>query len=184
MTLAGRLALLLIASPGGMFAAHVIAYRALRAARRRPSAHSSAMVGIAACFIAFVVVGAAMTWMQIAASAAIAVAALAYLIATYAALSILYLDIVNIAETSLHMHLLLEIAWNDRLSMAELIDKYNPAHMVGERLERLTALGQVRREGDRYFLGNQSALRLSKTMDVWRRIIGLPTTPAEAQSER
>ena len=31
--------------------------------------------------------------------------------------AVLYLDIVNIAETSLHMHLLLEVAWNDRLSL-------------------------------------------------------------------
>jgi hypothetical protein len=79
------------------------------------------------------------------------------------------------------MHLLLEVAWNDRLSLSTLIDKYSPAHMVGERLDRLTALGQVRRDGDRYYLGgNRSALIISACVDAWRTVLGMPTSPDEA----
>jgi hypothetical protein len=184
MTAAGTLALLLVASPLAIFIVHSIAYRAMQAAGRRPTAHTSAIAAIAFCFVVVLLAGALLTWSSVGTSWVTAACACLYIAATYAAMSILYLDVVNIAETSLHMHLLLEIAWNDRLSLERLTDKYNPVHMVAERLERLAALGQVRRDGDRYVLGNRSALRLAKTMDVWRRIIGLPTTPDEALSRR
>jgi hypothetical protein len=175
-----RLALLLAASPAGMFLGHVAAYRGMSAAGRRPTAHTSAIAGIGLCFVALLAAAAAVTWTDVSSSVAIAAAALVYVAATYAALSILYLDIVNIAETSLHMHLLLEVAWNDRLSLARLIEKYSPAHMVGQRLDRLTALGQVRRDGDRYYLGgNRSALMISRAVDAWRTVLGMPTSPDE-----
>jgi hypothetical protein len=178
--LASRLALLLAASPAGMFLGHVAAYRGMRAAGRRPTAHTSALAGIVLCFVALVAAAAAVAWADVTSAMTIAAATLIYVVATYAALSVLYLDIVNIAETSLHMHLLLEVAWDDRLSLARLIDKYSPAHMVGARLDRLTALGQVRRDGDRYYLGgNRSALMISRAVDAWRTVLGMPTSPAE-----
>lgn len=177
MTLAQTLVLLLVASPAGMFIGHVVAYRALAAMGRRPTAHTSAFAGIAIAFAALLVVAGALTWTAVSSSWLTAACAALYVAATYGALSILYLDIVNIAETSLHMHLLLEIAWDDRLSLRALIEKYSPAHMVGERLGRLTAMGQVRREGDRYHLGDRSALRLAKAVDLWRHVLGMPTEP-------
>jgi hypothetical protein len=183
--LASRLALLLATSPAGMFLGHVAAYRGLRAAGRRPTAHTSAIAGIGLSFVALVVATAAMAWADVTSSLLAAAATLIYVTATYAALSVLYLDIVNIAETSLHMHLLLEVAWNDRLSLSTLIDKYSPAHMVGERLDRLTALGQVRRDGDRYYLGgNRSALIISACVDAWRTVLGMPTSPEEPREPR
>jgi hypothetical protein len=178
MLLVSRIALLLAASPVLMFLGHVLAYRGLTAAGRRPTAHTSAIAGIALSFVAVAVIAAAWTWTDLTASALTAVSTSLYVIGTFGALAVLYLDIVNIAETSLHMHLLLEVAWNDRLSLARLIDKYSPSHMVGERLERLTALGQVRRDGDRYFLGsNRSLLRIAKLVDAWRILLGMPTSP-------
>ena len=184
MTVPGTLAVLLLTSPAGIFIGHIVAYRALRAAGRQTSAHASAIAGIALYLLVLAAIAAALTWGRVTDSWVTAISAAAYVMATYGAMSVLYLDVVNIAETSLHMHLLLEIAWDDRLSLARLIEKYSPARMVEERLARLIALGQVRRDGDRYLLGNRSALRLAKTMDVWRRIIGLPTSPEEALSGR
>ena len=61
----------------------------------------------------------------------------------YGALGILYIDIVNIAETSLHMHLLLELAWSGGVPMADLLDRYSAERMIAARLERLTSIGQV-----------------------------------------
>jgi hypothetical protein len=178
LQIASRLALLLAASPAGMFVGHVAAYRGLSAAGRRPTAHTSAIAGIGLCFVVLVVVAAAVAWADVSTSFVAAAATLIYVAATYAAFSVLYLDIVNIAETSLHMHLLLEVAWNDRLSLARLVDKYSPAHMVGARLDRLTALGQVRRDGDCYYLGgNRSALMISRCVDAWRTVLGMPTSP-------
>jgi hypothetical protein len=178
MSLASRLVVLLLVSPAVMFLGHVVAYRMMRAAGQRPTAHTSAFAGIALSLAAVIVIGAAWTWTDVTASAEIAIESAIYVVATFGALSVLYVDIVNIAETSLHMHLLLEVAWNDRLSLDRLIDKYNPAHMVGERLERLTAMGQVRREGDRYYLGdNRTALLIATCVDAWRRVLGMPTSP-------
>jgi len=129
-------------------------------------------------FVAVVVIAAAWTWADLTASALTAVSTSLYVIGAFGALAVLYLDIVNIAETSLHMHLLLEVAWNDRLSLDRLIEKYSPSHMVGERLERLAALGQVRRDGDRYYLGgNRSALIIASAVDGWRTVLGMPTSP-------
>ena len=180
MSLAARLVLLLAGSPAAMFAGHVIAYRGLTAASRRPTAHTSAIAGIGVGFIAVAVAVVAWTWRDLTMSWSTAFASCAYVVATYGALSVLYLDIVNIAETSLHMHLLLEVSWSDQLPLERLIDKYSPAHMVGERLDRLTALGQVRRDGDRYYLGgNRSALRIASAVDVCRRVLGMPTSPGE-----
>jgi hypothetical protein len=179
MSVAARLVLVLVVSPVGMLIGHVIAYRGMRAAGRRPTAHNSALAGIGICFVATVAIAAALTWADLRDSLPTAAASAIYVVATFGALAILYLDIVNIAETSLHMHLLLEVAWNDRLSLERLIEKYSPAHMVGERLDRLTGLGQVRRDGDRYVIGDRSALRLGAAVDVVRRVLGMPTSPAE-----
>ena len=178
MPLVPRIALLLAASPILMFLGHVAAYRGLSAAGKRPSAHTSAFAGIALSFAAIVVIAAAWTWGELTASALTAASTVVYVIGTYGALSVLYLDLVNIAETSLHMHLLLEVSWNDQLSLARLIDKYSPSHMVGERLERLTAMGQVLRDGDRYRLGaNRTALFIARAVDAWRTVLGMPTAP-------
>ena len=177
MTLVQTLVLLLVASPAGIFIGHVVAYRGLTAMGRRPTAHTSAFAGIAIAFVAVMLIAGAITWTAISSSWLTAAASAVYVAATYGALSILYLDIVNIAETSLHMHLLLEVAWDDRLSLQALIEKYSPAHMVGERLGRLTAMGQVRHDRDRFYLGDRSALRLAKAVDLWRNVLGMPTEP-------
>ena len=178
MSPVARVVLLLLLSPAGMFVGHVIAYRGMRAAGRRPTAHTSAFAGIALCFVAVLGVAAVVLWKDSLTSFSALTSFAVYIVATYAALAIFYVDLVNIAETSLHMHLLLEVSWNDRLSLARLIDKYSPSHMIGERLERLIAMGQVRREGDKYFLGNNSsALTIAKAVDVWRTVLGMPTSP-------
>jgi len=169
--------LLLLLSFPGMFVGHVIAYRALRAAGRQPTAHTSAFAGIALTFAVLVVTAAVLLWKYVLSLAAFAAFGI-YIVATYGALAVFYVDLVNIAETSLHMHLLLEVSWNDRLSLARLIDKYSPSHMIGARLDRLTAMAQVRREGDKYFLGsNRSALTIAKAVDAWRTVLGMPTSP-------
>lgn len=169
---------LLIASPLVIFVMHAAAYRALRAAGRRPTAHTSA---IAAIGLALVATLAGALWLTRADADPLSrVCGLAYTCAVYGALAVLYLDVVNIAETSLHMHVLLEIAWSDRPSLDGLIARYGAERMVAERLDRLTALGQVRLVDGRYQLADRSALRLARVVDAWRMVLGLPTSPAEA----
>jgi hypothetical protein len=110
------------------------------------------------------------------------VCAMAYVGATYVALAILYVDAVNIAETSLHMHVLLEVMWTDRASLAGLVERYSAERMIATRLERLVSLGQVRVVNDRYYVANTSALRLNRLIDLWRTVLGLPTSPQQVHA--
>jgi len=171
--------LLLLASTPGIVICHMLSYRLMRAAGRRPSAHTSAFAAIAICGAALLLAVGLLTADVLSASPSTAVCLLAYVLATYGALAVLYVDVVNIAETSLHMHLLLEIAWSEQPSLEHLVERYSPGRMVEERLHRLTALGQVRLSDGRYQLANRSALRLARAIDLWRTILGLPTSPEE-----
>jgi hypothetical protein len=171
--------LALVASPLGMAIGHMLSYRLMRAAGRRPSAHTSAFVAIAGCGVVLLAVIGGLTWSIWSESWSTIACLLGYVLANYGALAVLYVDVVNIAETSLHMHLLLEISWSDRPSLERLVARYSPARMVEERLDRLTALGQVRLVEGRYYLANRSALRLAQVIDRWRTILGLPISPDE-----
>jgi hypothetical protein len=172
------LLLLLVLSPILMFAAHAIAFRAMDRMGARPSAHSSAFVALAAAFAALVLVAWRLGAFDTSQGLATALCGFAYVVVVYGALSILYIDVVNIAETSLHMHLLLELAWTGGVAMADLLERYSADRMIAARVERLTSLGQVRITGDRCYVGNRSTLHVASAIDAWRVVLGLPTTPS------
>lgn len=176
MTNLGRLLVLLIASPVVIFLVHGLAHRLLDRPNRKVSAHSSAFVAIA---IGFGLLLAAVGWLRVLAGGSLldTLGGLCYLAAVYGALAVLYLDVVNVAETSLHMHLLLEIAWTGRVEVKDLLDRYSASRMIASRLHRLASLGQLRVDDGRVYLGNRSTLRFNAVLDVWRRILGLPTDP-------
>jgi hypothetical protein len=168
------LLLLLVATPPLMFAAHAVAFRVLDRSGAKPSAHSSAFVAL---LVTFALV-AAVAWQL-----DVSLCGFVYLAIVYAALAVLYVDVVNIAETSLHMHLLLELAWSGGVVLADLLDRYSAERMVAARLERLTSIGQVRVENGRCYISNRSALYLAATVDAWRVVLGLPTTPPQPATE-
>jgi hypothetical protein len=166
----GSLLLILAAAPVLMFAAHAIACRVLRRAGAAPTAHSSALVALVSAFVPV----CALAWRLGA-----PLCGYGYVAIVYGALAILYIDVVNIAETSLHMHLLLELAWEDGVAAADLLDRYSADRMIAARLDRLTALGQVRIAGGRCHIGNRSTLYFAAAIDAWRVVLGMPTTPPE-----
>lgn len=176
MTALATLLVLLVASPLVVLVLHVVAHRALDRPHRKVSAHSSAFAAIG---IGFVVVLASAWALGVftQGSALETVLTLAYICAVYGALSVLYIDVVNVAETSLHMHLLLQIAWAGRVEMAALLERYSAARMIASRLHRLASIGQLRVADGRCYLANRSTLRFNAVLDVWRRILGLPTDP-------
>lgn len=176
MTNLARLLVLLVASPLMMFVLHAIAHRALDRPHRKVSAHSSAFAAIG---VGFLMLLAAAWWLGLLAtgSAVDLVLALIYICAVYGALAVLYVDVVNVAETSLHMHLLLQIAWAGRVEMAALLERYSATRMIASRLHRLASIGQLRVVDERCHLANRSTLRFNALLDVWRRILGLPTDP-------
>ena len=170
----GRLLVLLLASPLLMFVAHAIAYRVLDRAGTKPTAHSSAVVAIGGAFLG---VAAAAWYLDVSACGYV------YFGAVYAGMAILYVDVVNIAETSLHMHLLLELAWTGGMNLADLLDRYSAEKMIAARLERLESIGQIRVVEGRCYLANRSTLHFSNVLDLWRTVLGLPTTPPYSEAE-
>jgi hypothetical protein len=161
----GPLLVLLVSTPLIMFAAHAAAFRLLDRVGARPTAHSSAFAAL---------VGALVPVCAIAWALGVSWCGFVYLAAVYAALSVLYLDIVNIAETSLHMHLLLELAWGGGTPAEELLDRYSPERMVAARLERLVSIGQVRIEAGRCSIASRSTLHVAAAIEWWRKVLGLP----------
>jgi len=165
------LLVLLAAAPVVIFVTHAAAFRALRAAGARPTAHSSAAVALACAFAAV----AAAAW-TVGATAC----GFLYTTIVFAAIGILYIDVVNIAETSLHMHLLLELRWSGGADLAEVLDRYSADRMIAARIDRLTSIGQICVVDGRCSVGNRSALQLARAIDLWRTILGLPTSPPDA----
>jgi hypothetical protein len=172
---------ILLAAPFGIFLAHAVTYRSARGAGRNPSAHSSAFMAIMLWFAATLAVCGVVVF-RADGSALSKICAIVYVAVTYVALAILYLDAVNIAETSLHMHVLLEVMWTDRPSLAGLVERYSAERMIATRLERLVSLGQIRAADDRYYLANTSTLRLNRVIDWWRTVLGLPTSPEQVHA--
>jgi hypothetical protein len=166
----------LLASPLLMFAAHGVAYRVLAAAGRKPTAHSSAIPALVVTLAVLLGVTCVGGWPD-GSSAWTVVGTLAYVFVVFAALSVFYIDLINIAETSLHMHMLLELAWSGGTSVAEMVERYSAERMIATRLERLTSLGQVRVEQGRYRIADRSTLRVARLVDAWRMVLGLPTAP-------
>jgi hypothetical protein len=177
----GSLLLLLIVSPILMFVAHAIAYRVMGVAGARPTAHFSALVALLGSFV--VVCGVGWRLGILDGSRDVSLCAVAYLACVYGALGILYIDVVNIAETSLHMHLLLELAWSGGVPVVALLERYSADRMTAARLERLTSLGQIRTADGRCYIANRSTLYLAGCIDAWRVVLGLPTVPPGAASE-
>jgi hypothetical protein len=170
----GPLLLLLVSTPLLVFATHAVAFRLLDRAGRRPTAHSAAFVALAATLAPV----SAMAWQL-----GVSPCGFGYLAIVYAALGVLYVDVVNIAETSLHMHLLLELAWGGPAPLADLLGRYSADRMVAARLDRLISIGQIRVQDGRCSIANRSTLYLAGALDAWRAVLGLPTEPPYRNSE-
>ena len=175
----GALILLLLFSPLLVFVFHAIVYRVLDRSGAKPTAHSSAFLAIVAAFVPVCFGAWRLGVFDVSQGHAALLCALVYVAGVYGALGILYVDVVNIAETSLHMHLLLELAWGGAVPLANLLDRYSADKMIAARLDRLTSIGQLRVIEGRCFVGNRSTLHLAGAIDAWRVVLGLPTRPPE-----
>ena len=154
---------------------HMAVHRLLAMGGRRVAGHGSAMPAIALGFVIVLLVAAqlgVLRWGrdELAESAA----GFAYIAMVYGAMALLYVDAVNIAETSLTAHTLLEISWAGTLSDRALYSKYSADHMVRARMDLLRSLGQIRSYKGRYFLAGHWLLRFAQAVALWRTVIGLP----------
>ena len=81
------------------------------------------------------------------------------------------------------MHLLLEREGGGAVRLADLLERYRADRMMGGRLERLTALGQLGVVDGRCYVANRSTLYLAGAIDAWRTVLGLPTSPPGVPAE-
>jgi hypothetical protein len=184
MTPIVQLLLILPASPLAILVLHVVIHRLVSRTRPSLTGHASAMMAIAVQ----AVLVAVFTWRVLAAEPAAGplevLAGIVYSGAVYGAMSLLYIDAINIAETSLTMHTLLEVSWAGSLDDEALMDKYNAEKMIAARLDRLISLGQIRVGDNRFYLGGGWLLHFAEAVDLWRKVIGVPPPAIMAQASR
>lgn len=171
------LLLILIFSPLGVFLLHIIIYRGSTWLKLNLSGQATALMSILLGNVPVLLLGwyfALSHWLE---DPLALVSGVVYVVIVHNVLGLLYFDVFNISETSLHMHILLEIAWAGKLSQATLKERYSAENMIRTRLERMTALGQIELKNEHYYLVDRSVLRLAKLFTIWRTILGLPTEP-------
>jgi hypothetical protein len=100
-----------------------------------------------------------------------------YVLLTYNACCFCYLNALNVTETSLHVNILMRLLVGGEMRPEELARIYGVKDMISARIDRMIALGQLEEKGGRYFLCNKSLIVVGRTINIWRRILGLPLSP-------
>lgn len=96
-----------------------------------------------------------------------------YTLLVYNAFGFVYFQLFNISETSLHMHVMLDILLTPALRRDELMRKYNVDSMIKVRLERLVAMGQLSVRDGRFYLRKKLFLHGAKILTFWQTILGI-----------
>jgi len=95
--------------------------------------------------------------------------------AVYGLIAYTYFHFFNMSETARRIRILYEIYHAGSLSSRELERHYTPEDMLANRLPRLVALNQLRREGEWYVLDRKTLYIASRMVFFWRRMLGLET---------
>ncbi len=96
---------------------------------------------------------------------------LAYLFLVYSLAGYVYFHFFNMSETARRVRLLIESLKTGNLKKDDLPRLYPHRNIVSVRIERLSALGELRRAGDRYVLGNKVLLLPAKLIFALRQIL-------------
>lgn len=101
-------------------------------------------------------------------------AALSYAALVYAGLGYSYFHLFNMSQTSRRLRILYELSLAaGPLPGAALQRRYSPEDQLRRRLDRLHALGQIRRDGKRYRLQGFSLSLAARGLSLWARLLGL-----------
>jgi hypothetical protein len=95
-----------------------------------------------------------------------------YSLLLYNASGHVYFHLFNMTETALRVRILREFSV-EPLTRDGLVQRYGRQAFVEVRLRRLLALGQIRCQGDRYFLQPNWLYVVVWGSQVWRRLLGL-----------
>lgn len=102
---------------------------------------------------------------------------LLYIVIVYLMIGFLYMTVINLSDTSLHIHILMEIARCGGLNLSSLEQEYNKDSMTDSKIDRLISLGLLRSEDDQLYSGNKGYLYYAYLIDFWRSLMGMPTKP-------
>jgi hypothetical protein len=172
------LAAILISAPVGLFLLHALVSRIVRYCGYR----SAAPQIVAACTaglgnVPVVYLAWEMALKNVAANPLEVICGLAYVLLTYNACCFGYLCFLNLSETSLHVNILMRLLVGGGMPPEELARIYGVEEMIGARIDRMVAMGQLTQQEDRYFLGNRTLVLVGRVLNTCRRILGLPLSP-------
>ena len=85
----------------------------------------------------------------------------------------------TLTETSMHIHLLVEIGLHEPVSLRDLNQRYNKQNIIRARIPRLVELGQLRLENGRLTVVGSWVLQAAKACRLLRRILGIPVQPEQ-----
>ncbi len=94
-----------------------------------------------------------------------------YLFLVYILAGYVYFHFFNMSETARRVRLLIESSKTGTLKKNDLPHLYPHRDIVSIRIERLTALGELRLSDDRYVLGNKALLLPAKLIFALRYIL-------------
>jgi hypothetical protein len=101
----------------------------------------------------------------------------ALVLLTYNALGFCYFSLLNLSETSLHVHILTDLLLSGPMPADELAARYGIREMIHARIERMIALGQLRGQGGLFVVNSRGLLAVGRVIQVWRKLLGLPLSP-------
>jgi hypothetical protein len=105
------------------------------------------------------------------------VCAIAYVLLTYNGFGFCYFHFFNATETSLHVHIMMEILAAGSIPSEKLTRRYSAKEMIGVRIERMIALGQLQERDGYFVLNDRTLLLVGKIFDAWRRVLRMSLSP-------
>lgn len=172
-----RTLLIICCSPILIYGLHVGLQRGAQWLRWKLPAQIGAFMAIFCAFIPIAYV----LWRNAADRPAVyaedAFCVLIYFVLVYLMIGYLYISFLNLSDTSLHIHILMEIALAGQLALSSLEQEYNKDTMVDAKIHRLISLGLLRDEKGQLYSANKGYLYYGYLFDVWRRVMGVPTEP-------
>ena len=96
-----------------------------------------------------------------------------YFLIVYNALGYSYFHLFNMSETARRIRILCEIDEFGALDFTELAGRYGGREMIAVRLERLVAMGQLVRQGDKYLSKNSWLYYSALVVVEWKRLLRL-----------
>ena len=97
-----------------------------------------------------------------------------YALIVYNLMGYAYFHVYNMSETARRVRILYDIYSKGSLTKADIEKIYNKGDMVAVRIERLLALGQIKKENDAYLLDGRFLYYAALLLAFWSRLIGLP----------